>query len=170
MGLLEILGIGKGTAASEEAGRLHSLVEKVLGGEPEERIKLVTGYAGLLGKVSYADMEMSEAELERIGALLVEKLALSSFDAASILKMLTEDTATLYSVEDHLYTRMLNDVLDKEQKLELLGALFAVAAANMAISNLEDNTVRVISKGLLLSHKEFIEARLRYRDHLEVLK
>ena len=73
-------------------------------------------------------------------------------------------------MEDHLYTRMLNDVLDKEQKLELLGALFAVAAANMAISNLEDNTVRVISKGLLLSHKEFIEARLRYRDHLEVLK
>ena len=169
MGLLEILGVKKGDGKHEELGELHRIVEEILGDQPEEKIKLVTGYAGVLGKVSYADMKMSQVELDRIEVLLKERLGLDGEDAARIVRVMDTDRVTLYSVEDHLYTRLLNDVLSHGEKLDLLTALFAVAAANDAISNLEDNTIRVISKGLLLSHKEFIDARLKYRDHLEVL-
>lgn len=169
MGLLEILGVKKGDRQHEELGELHQIVEEILGDQPEEKIKLVTGYAGVLGKVSYADMKMSQVELDRIEVLLKERLGLDGEDAARIVRVMDTDRVTLYSVEDHLYTRLLNDVLSHGEKLDLLTALFAVAAANEAISNLEDNTIRVISKWLLLSHKEFIDARLKYRDHLEVL-
>ncbi len=170
MGILSILGMGQKEEASEELGALYTNIERLLHGKPQATIKMVAGYAGVMGKVAYADMDISEQELERIRGLLLERLSLSRVDADCVVSLLGDNCAQLYSLEDYLYTRMLNDVLSRQQKLELLTALFAVAAANRSISNLEDNAVRVISKGLLLSHKDFIDARLEYREHLAVLK
>ena len=57
-----------------------------------------------------------------------------------------------------------------EQKLALLDCLFAVSAADVSISTIEDNVIRQIAAELRLEHKDFISVRSRYRDHLAVLQ
>ena len=72
--------------------------------------------------------------------------------------------------ENYLVTRELNRIASREQKLALLDCLFAVSAADESISTVEDNVIRQIAAELRLEHREFIEVRSRFRDHLAVLK
>ena len=139
-------------------------------GRTEEEVKLATGWAGLMGRVADADMALGEEELEKIRDSLARVHRLSSRAAEAVTILLREHRAELLSIEDHLYARMINDVATREQKTALLRALFDVAAADDLIRESEDSTVRNISRSLMLSHKEFIEARLEHRDSLAVLK
>jgi uncharacterized tellurite resistance protein B-like protein len=50
-----------------------------------------------------------------------------------------------------------------EQKIDLLDLLFAVASANGSLTHLELEELRGISAGLNLSHRQYIDAKLRSR-------
>ena len=57
-----------------------------------------------------------------------------------------------------------------EQRIELLECVFAVSAADDSITVVEEGQARQISSELGLTHKEFVQARSAYVDHLEALK
>jgi uncharacterized tellurite resistance protein B-like protein len=65
---------------------------------------------------------------------------------------------------------MINQVCDKEQKIQLIEAMFAVASADDSVSSEEDSAIYIVSKGIGLSHKEFVTVRARFQPYLEVLK
>ncbi len=77
---------------------------------------------------------------------------------------------TASEVDGTLVTREFNNVATREQKLALLDCLFAVSAAEGGITSVEDNEIRQVSKELLLEHRDYIAERLKYREHLAVLK
>ena len=153
-----------------DLGLLFAGIERVLGGAPPEVIKLVTGYAGLLGKVAYADTVVAPEEAERIRRVLGDELRLDADHVARIAALLEQERSRLFTIEDYLYVRLVNAVASREQKLALLRAMFAIAAADGSVRDREEQVIRVASKGLLLSHADFIDARRRFRDRLAVLQ
>jgi uncharacterized tellurite resistance protein B-like protein len=171
MNLMKIFGMGKGAQKPDsDLGRLFNGIETILAGATDSEVKWVTAYAGLLGKVAYADMDVSQEEIKRIGKVLTHVLHLSSVDAERILEIMQQHHAELYSIEDYIYVRLINEACGKDEKLALVEAMFTVAAADESVSGAEDAVIRVVSNGLQLSHKDFVQVRARFSAHLDVLK
>jgi uncharacterized tellurite resistance protein B-like protein len=171
MNLWTLLGIKeKDTKKQQDLGSLFDEIQRLLKNHPEDRIKLITGFAGLLGKVAYADMEISKEEVDQIRQILVVKMHLRESVANAVIDMIEQHRIQLLSIEDYIYIRLINSVTDKDQKLDLLNTLFMVAAADDSISAEEDSAIRIVAKGLLLSHRDFIEARSPFKKHLDWLK
>ncbi len=172
MDLWKVLGIDRQgeKGSGVDWGTLFDAISGVLEGLPHEDVKRVTGIAGLLGKVAYADRDISEREVERIRRTLTEMLHLESAHVESILALLLDHRIQLFAVEDHVYARLVNEVASRQQKCELLRVLFTVAAADRSISEAEDRTIRLVADGLQLSHREFIDARSGFNDRREIFR
>ncbi len=171
MDLKKLFGISsKGQKENADLGELFAGIQDVLEGYTENDIKLITGFAGLLGKVAYADMEISDVEIDRIRSVLKKKLDLKPHQVEPIIKLLGEHKARLFSVEDYIYIRLLDAVFDHDEKIDLLRALFTVAAADESVSAEEDAALWTVAKGLKLSHRDFVKIRVEFKEHLDVLK
>ncbi|MCP4677626.1 MAG: TerB family tellurite resistance protein [Deltaproteobacteria bacterium] len=171
MDLKKLFGIStKGQKEDSELGELFAGIRPILEGYTADDIKLITGFAGLLGKVAYADMEISDVEIARIRAVLEKRLNLKHHQIEPIIKLLGEHKARLFSVEDYIYIRLLDTVFNHSEKINLLRALFTVAAADESVSAEEDAVLWTVAKGLKLSHRDFVKVRAEFKEHLDVLK
>jgi uncharacterized tellurite resistance protein B-like protein len=171
MGFLERLGIKRDERAGRDLlGTLFDGIEGIVGERPIDEVKLITGYAGLLGRVANADLTITDGEVERMRGILTDVLGLAGDEVDAIVEILLRHRNQLLNLEDHVYTRLINDVAHRPHKLKLLRALYEVAAADGSVREREDQEIRVISKALLLSHGDFIAARREFREHLAVLQ
>ncbi len=173
MDLRKLFGISKKHEKKDEdgdLGKLFSGIKEILEGYTESDIKLITGFAGFLGKVAYADMEISDVEKKTIRSVLEETLHLKRGQADATITLLERHRVQLFSIEDFIYARLINDICDKNQKLELVEALFVVAAANESVSAEEDASIRLVCKSLRLSHGDFVQIKKGFKEHLDVLK
>ena len=157
-------------ARDRNLGGLFAALEDMLAGKSADEIKLVAGWAGLLGRVANADMELSPEEIARIREILEKTHGLDGGSVSKIADLLDGNRVELLSVEDHFYSRMINDGAGRAEKLALIESLFQVAAADDIVRQNEDATIRMISRSLFVSHDEFIEIRSKFRDKLAVLK
>ena len=90
--------------------------------------------------------------------------------APIVVQMAKTQNLLFGSTENYLVTREFERMATREQKLAVLECLFAVAAADNNITSDEDNVVKQISSELKLTHSDYIAARLRFKEHLAVLK
>ena len=58
-------------------------------------------------------------------------------------------------------TRSFFEATDEDERLRFLDVLFAVAASDGQATFNEVEEIRTISSGLLLSHKQFIDAKMK---------
>ena len=72
--------------------------------------------------------------------------------------------------ENFLVTREFRDLSTPEERHELLECLFAVSAADESISGAEEAQIRQIASELGFSHGQFVDARVKWSEHREVLK
>lgn len=171
MGLLELLGLfNSPSETGRDLGLLHGALSRHLAGMETDEVKKVAGFAGLLGKVAASDMEISREEVTAIESILVGVLGLSKAESAFLLDLIAHHRVQLFSVEDHIYARLVNELCSREEKQRLLEALFSVAAVDHSVSQEEDAVIWTIAKSLRLSHREFISARKQVAEHLDVLK
>ncbi|MCP4602163.1 MAG: TerB family tellurite resistance protein [Proteobacteria bacterium] len=171
MDIKKLLGINKTTQKEDEdLGKLFAGIQGLLKGYTDADTKLITGFAGLLGKVAYADMAISDVEKDRIRSVLSNKLKLKQSHVNAIVELLGEHSVRLFSIEDFIYIRLLNSVCDKAEKMDLIRALFNVAAADESVSAEEDASIWTAAKGLRLSHRDFISVRAEFKEHLDILK
>ena len=103
-------------------------------------------------------------------SIVYEYAALPEEQAILVVQIAKSQNLLFGGTENYLVTRELNRLASREQKLSMLECLFAVSAADDAISSVESNTVRQIAAELQLDHSDFIEVRRRFREHLAVLK
>jgi uncharacterized tellurite resistance protein B-like protein len=171
MGLLKLLGIKRDELAGRDLlGTLFDGIEGIVGERPVEEIKLITGYAGLLGRVANADLTITDGEVGRMRGILLDVLGLDADEVEAIVEILLRHRVQLLNLEDHVYARLINDVTDRPHKLKLLRALYEVAAADGSVREREDQEIRVITRALMLSHGDFIAARREFREQLAVLQ
>ncbi|MEW5980182.1 MAG: TerB family tellurite resistance protein [Acidobacteriota bacterium] len=135
-----------------------------------DRARFLAAFAYVLGRVARSDQEFSEEETRIMERIVAERGHLSEEQARLVVQIARTQSTLFSGIEDYVVTREFNRVATHDQKLDLIDCLFAVSAANHSISSVEDSTIRQISRELKLRHKEFIDVRLRYRDHLDVLR
>ena len=160
---------GQGTSVSAETETVRKIVEKLDRMEPE-RARYIASFAYLLSRVAHADMHISKEETSAMERIVTERASLPEEQAILVVQMAKTQSLLFGHTENFLVTREFQKIATREQKFSLLDCLYAVSAADSSISTVEDNEIRKISRELHLSHQDFIAVRLRYRDHLAVLK
>ncbi len=132
--------------------------------------RYVACFAYILGRVAHADLDISDDETRAMEALICERASLPADQAVLVTAMAKQHNELFGGTENFLVTREFERLAQRDQKLALLDCLFAVSASDGSVSSNEDTEVRKIASELKLDHRDFIAARSRYLEHLEVLK
>ena len=173
MSFLSFLGLeGKASPKAERAAQTEAvrLITKELEGLPPERARYVAKFAYILSRVANADSSISHDETREMERIIEEVGGLPEEQAVVAVHAAKTRNLVFGGTDNFLVTREFNNVATREQKLALLDCLFAVSAAEGGITSVEDNEIRQVSKELLLEHRDYIAQRLKYREHLAVLK
>ncbi len=154
---------------STETDTVRKIVRELDQLEPEHA-RYIAAFAYILSRVARADLRISEQETSAIERILVEIGGLPERQAILVVQVAKTQSTLFGGTEDFLVTEEFNRMATDEQKLTLLRCLFAVAAADNTISAAEDHEIREISRELLLTHMDYIQVRLEFRQYLGVLQ
>ena len=146
--------------------KLHQHLQRL----GSERVEYLAAVAGQLTRVAHADEAISDAEATSIARLLKEHAELTSAEARLVVDMVRHQFEVLKGMQPYLLNRAVNQYATQTAKEHLIDSLYAVAAADHLVSNVEELEIRRIAAALLVSHKTLMDIRRRYKDHLEVMK
>lgn len=126
---------------------------------PDTELRRLCLAGGLLARVAYADHQVSGDEEQMITAAMQRYWGISAHEAAVVAK--AAETNVQGDLDYYRLTRNFFEVTSEEERVRFLDALFAVTTSdsNMAFEEVEE--IRSIASGLLLSHHQFIEAKLK---------
>jgi uncharacterized tellurite resistance protein B-like protein len=171
--ILKLLGLTEERFDAPDGSARTETVRKIvdeLDHMPADRAAYVASFAYILSRVAHADLEISEEETRAMERIVRERGLLPEEQAIIVVQMAKTQNLLFGGTENFLVTQEFNRLADRRHKLALLDCLFAVSAADSRVCSAEDKVIRQIADELLLEHREFIEVRARYRDHLGVLQ
>jgi uncharacterized tellurite resistance protein B-like protein len=173
MSIFKILGFGteepRRRSSADDTEAVRKIVEELNHLEPQ-RARFIAAFAYILSRVAHADMKITENETRAMEQIVVEHGELPENQAIIVVQMAKTHNVLFGGTENFLVTREFNGIASKAEKIALLDCLFAVSAADEAVSTVESNVIRQIADELQLDHRDYIEVRSRYRDDLSVLK
>ncbi len=173
MSILEMLGLAPGKTNKESRQAGTESVRKIsrqLEDIDPERARYLAAFAYLLGRVAYADRNVSREESDMMEKVLVDRGHIPEDQAVLIIEIARQQNRLFGHVDNFLVTREFNELATLEQKKDLLACLYAISSADRSISNIEDAEIRQIAGELLLEHADFIDVRSAFREYLEILK
>ncbi len=135
-----------------------------------EHARFVGTFSILLTRVAHADLDISEDEVRGMEKLVAESAHLEPAEAALVVEMAKVHQRLFGLTEGYLAGREFRASSSREDRLRLLDALFAVAAADGSVSTVEEEVIRQISNELGLEAAEYQHALSKVRVHRELLK
>lgn len=132
-----------------------------LDADTERELRYVCALGALLGHVAGADQVFDDDERAAIAEILDAQSSLRKRDVDIIVDIVKSEVLSDVGYFD--FTRELNELAGREERLAILGMLFEVAAADGEITYGEKEEIRKISKALNLEHAAFIRAKLAYQ-------
>ncbi|HEV8629015.1 MAG TPA: TerB family tellurite resistance protein, partial [Thermoanaerobaculia bacterium] len=126
--------------------------------------------AYLLGRVAFADREISAAETARMEELVREVGKVPGEQAVLVVEIAKAQNRLFGHVENFQVSRELRELADEPQRRRLLDCLFAVSAAEGGISAEEESQVRQIASELGFTHADYVTARAAWSQHRTVLR
>ncbi len=154
---------------SNQSELFYELKKELPDLEESELIKIAC-VSGLMARVAYVDFKLDASELAHIGEVLKEWTDFDQQTIDKISQLAVRHIKELAGLENHLYVYPLRDVLDRDSRFKIVEALFALAAADGSVENIESEEIRMISKGLELSDKHFMVARGKVAKHIAALR
>jgi uncharacterized tellurite resistance protein B-like protein len=154
----------------DKRSSLEKILEKEFPDFSQDRLTKLASISGLLSVVAFADLVIEESEVVAIKTSLEQWSTLDTQECDAISKIAQEHAKELIDLENHLYANSLNELLNRDEKYYLIESLFEVAASDGAISNVESEQIRSITKSLRLEANLFLAARAKYSDKLDILK
>jgi uncharacterized tellurite resistance protein B-like protein len=134
-----------------------------LGGEnltiDETGLRKMSLAGGIMARVAYVDREVTDDEIEQISHAISDGWKISPAEARVVAEVAASEMS-----KDLDYLRLcwnFFNMTDQAERLRFLDGLFAVAASDGFVSDEEMEEIRSISTSLKMTHKEFIEAKLR---------
>lgn len=134
------------------------------------RARHLAAFAYVLGRVANADLEISEAETKKIVEIVQKLGGLPEEQAVLVAEIANSQNKLFGGTENFLVTREFKEIASEEERRHLLDCLFAVSAADDAITGEEEGQVWQIASELGFTHQEYIESRLAYSDKRTVLR
>lgn len=123
--------------------------------------------AALLVEVARADFEITPEELARLISLLAATFDMSPEDVELVTQQANDQVENAVSLHD--FTRVINEHCSPEERSELIGLMWQVAAADGDLSKYEDHLIRRVADLLYVPHQEFIrlkhQALVAHKEH-----
>ena len=134
------------------------------------RARFVAAFAYLLGRVAYADREVTPEEGRAMERIVMERSQLPEEQAVLVVQIARTQNLLFGGTEDFIVARQFAEMATLEEKIGLIDCLFAVSAADGSISVVEDNEISRIAAELKVEHADVVRTRVRYREYLSVLR
>ena len=141
---------------------IDSIREWMSGGRREigrQNDELQLALTALLVEIAYSDDGFDEAERAIIGELIERRFNLSHSDARGLLA--AAETTASESAELFHFTRLINERLSLQQRVELIEMLWEVAYADRVLDEYEDSLLRRVSGLIYVPDRERAMARQR---------
>jgi len=110
-----------------------------------------------------ADAEISVDEQKKITATIRAKFKLSDSETAELMQLAEEKIWT--STGYYEFTALMNKGFSHVQKIKVVEHLWDVAFADSILDKHEEYMVRKIAGLIHVSHKDFIETKLRVKKN-----
>lgn len=170
---LKYLGLAddavQGETSEQETESIRHIIGSLEALEPGQA-HYVALFASILSRVAHADLHMSAEEKRAIEAIMMERVQLEEAQAVLVTEIAKNQNKLLGGVENYLITREFANWSKAEQRMDLLEALFAVAAAEEGISAEENEEIRKIAEEIGLQRHDFLAVRSQFKAELNVLK
>ena len=167
MSLLRFLGLG-GAAGGERENESDTI--RRIAGElehlPPEQAKYLASFAYVLARLANADLRIDEAETGEMERIVHRIAGLSDAESALVVQIALASARNLGGTQDYLVTREFRQITSREQRADLLGCLYAVAAADGTIRSEESAEIVKIGEELGFTRAEANSLRAQYRDKL----
>lgn len=124
---------------------------------PEARHSLELAAAALLMEISRADHDISTVERNAVHAGIRQVFHLSDSEVEDLVS--TAENAVDSAVSLFDFTAVINDRFGRDEKVGLLGMLWAVAYADDDLDHYEEYYVRKIADLLHISHSDYIKTK-----------
>jgi uncharacterized tellurite resistance protein B-like protein len=135
-----------------------------------DRARHLAAFAYVLSRVASADLQISDVEMKKI-VEIVQRVGHLPEDQALLVAEIARSQNLLFGgTENFLVTREFREIATDNERRELLDCLFAVSAADDAITGEEENQVWQIASELGFSHREYVDARMAYTDKRTVFR
>jgi len=128
----------------------------------EHSLQIAT--AALLIEMMRADSETKDNERNAVTNNLRSRFRLSEEETTAIIKF-AEDAiqkATGY----YEFTSLINKELSQAEKVKIIEQLWEIAFSDSLLDKYEEHMVRKIANLIHVSHKDFIDAKLRARKRI----
>lgn len=126
---------------------------------PEKELRKLSLAGGLMARVAYVDREVNEGEFDSMVAAIQKHWGLSDVEAALVAEVAVSEISK--ELDYYRLSRGFFEKTTEQERVHFLDALFMVANGDGYVSNLETEEIRTISKVLKLTHKQFIDAKLK---------
>jgi uncharacterized tellurite resistance protein B-like protein len=157
--------LGVDAPEQQEFAPLRETLEALDHLEPE-RARYLAAFAYLLGRVAHADQHVSPEETRAMEALVQEHGRLSQDQAMVVVQLAKTATLLFGGTANFLVAREFSNLANYDQKLALIRCLFAVSAADEAISTTEEGEIHAVAKELRIDHPDLVALRVEHGRHL----
>jgi uncharacterized tellurite resistance protein B-like protein len=170
MSLLRRIGFGRAepseAAETETVRRIAARLERL----PLEERRFVAAFAYVLARVAHVDLRVEESEARAMERIVALQAGLAPEEAALAVEIAKRHAELLGGTENYVVTREFRRLSTPDQRLRLVDCLYAVAAADDNVTNVEGTEIAAIAEELGVGQAELVEIRTRYRDKLGVLR
>jgi uncharacterized tellurite resistance protein B-like protein len=126
---------------------------------PEEEMRKLSLAGGLMTRVAHVDREVTSEEFAAIVDALQKGWGLTRESGAFVAEVAV--SALSAGLDFYRLTRDFFTSTTEAERVQFLDALFAVAASDGKVTHQETEEIRIIARGLKLTHKQFINSKLR---------
>ena len=172
--LRRFLGLEGGDGRIEDGDERDTAAVRRIAAEldklPPDEARFLAAFAYVLARVAHADMDVSDAEVASMVEQVREHGGLDRERAALAVEIARTRQAALGGIENYTVTRQFKELSERPQRVALLRCLFAVAAADDSISEVENTEVVRIGRELGFTRAEVLGVRAAFRERLAVLR
>ena len=145
----------------------HSVCRRLETGEikltiPETNLRKLCLSAGLMARVAHVDRDVTQEEFDGMVKALQIGWRITRAAAAFVAEVAVSDVVS--GMDYFRLARQFFEATTPEERARFLNVLFAVADADGRVSHDEIEEIRSIARSLKLSHRQFINAKVRIPD------
>ena len=133
---------------------------------PDSELRRLSLAGGLLARVAYVDREVTDGEYQTIVNVLQSVWGISLAAASVVAEVAVSDIGK--DLDYYRLSRQFFESTSEDERVRFLDALFAVTTGDGHATDEEIEEIRAIAMGLLLSHDQFIEAKLKVPRELRM--
>lgn len=126
---------------------------------PDIELRKLSLAGGLMARVAYVDREVHESEFEAMVKAIQENWSLGDVEATLVAEMAI--SAISKGIDYYRLSRRFFESTTEKERMQFMDVLFVVADGDGFVSHMEIEEIRTIANVLKLTHKQFINAKLK---------